>query len=285
MHHNDQYPFPGASPLLYLVFMGNLFNFQLSDLVLTVSRILLVVLLALLATRAIQVFSRRLGAKLDKDQGDRDRLSRLRTLMQVLRSATYIFIYILTILTILYILGVNVVPFLAGAGLIGLVLSFGAQALVGDVITGILLLVEDQFRVGDVLRVGDLEGRVERITQRVTYLRAADGRLHVVPHGAMRIFTNLSRDWSLASADLEIPFGSDFEAVLARVQSAMQQAQADPGIAPDLLEAPQVANWTDYKDGSVKVRLSARVRPGRQAAVGAALRRYAVEAVANEMQG
>ena len=99
---------------------------------------------------------------------------------------------------------VDIVPLLAGAGVAGLAISLGAQTLIKDFIGGILVLVENQYSVGDVIEIGDVSGTVEKLTLRATYVRDVDGRLHVVPNGDVRIVSNVTRDWSRTLQELGV---------------------------------------------------------------------------------
>lgn len=179
-------------------------------------------------------------------------------------------------------LGVNIAPLLAGAGVAGLALSLGAQTLIRDYLGGILILVENQFSVGDQIQVGDKSGAVERITLRATYLRALEGQLHLIPNGEMRVVSNLTQDWARAVVDLNVAFDADLSRVLRALEAAAQQAQADETIKADLLEAPQALGWIGFNDWAVQVRLMARTAPSKNRQVARVLRMHAMAALRAE---
>lgn len=164
-----------------------------SEAIGTLLRIGLIILLFLLADRALRLASRQIGRRLEATVADPDQLARLRTLLRIGRGTVVVLMVFVAGMMILYTLGINVTPLLASAGLAGLAISLGAQMLFRDIISGIIILFEGHYVIGDTIRVGTVEGRVERITLRVTYLRDAEGHLHSVPNGDIRVVSNLTK--------------------------------------------------------------------------------------------
>ncbi len=243
----------------------------------------LIWLAALLALWAVRLGARQIERRLERTIQDAERLGRLKTLVYAGHSLTRIFLLVLALLMTLQAAGVDIGPVLAGAGLAGLALSLGAQSLIKDFIGGVLILTESQFVVGDVIRVGEVEGVVERVTLRATYLRQQpDGRQHVIPNGEIRILSNLTRDWARAVVDVHVAFETDFGAVQRALERAAQQAQADESLKTDVLEAPEAVGWVGFKDWGIQVRLTARTVAGKQWAVANVLRRCVLEALQAE---
>lgn len=242
-------------------------------------RLALIVLLALLAHWGVRLAVRQLARRLERTIADSDRAARLKTFLFAGRSLASILVAIIAGLTALRVLDIDIGPLLAGAGLVGLALSLGAQTLIRDYIGGFLILLENQFRVGDVIQVGDRTGSVERITLRATYLRDLEGRQHLIPHGDMRILSNVTKDWARAVVDLNVAFDADFSKVLRALEAAARRAQEDETIKADLLEPPQALGWIGFKDWAVQARIMAKTRPGKQWGVTMVLRQYAVEAL------
>lgn len=253
-----------------------------SPLVAAVLQIGLIALLAFVASRGLRLAARQVEGRLEETIAEPDRLARLKTLVQLGRSLAYMLILFLAGMMALYVLGVNIVPLLAGAGVAGLALSLGAQTLIKDFIGGVLILVENQFAVGDTIRVGEVEGTVERITLRATYLRNFEGRLHIVPNGDIRIVSNLTKDWARAVVDLNVALDADFSKVIHALEAAAQKVQADAGLQAHLIEPPQAMGWVGLKDWAVQVRLMAKTAPGKQWAVAMALRKAVLEALQAE---
>jgi small conductance mechanosensitive channel len=242
-------------------------------------RLALIVLLALLAHWGVRLAVRQLAGRLERTLADPERVARLKTFLFAGRSLASVLVAMIAGLTALRVLDIDIGPVLAGAGLVGLALSLGAQTLIRDYIGGLLILLENQFRVGDVIQVGDKTGSVERITVRATYLRDIEGRLHLIPHGEMRILSNVTKDWARAVVDLNVAFDADFGKVIRALEAAARRAQEDETIKADLLEPPQALGWIGFKDWAVQVRIMARTRPGKQWGVMMVLRQYAVEAL------
>jgi len=242
-------------------------------------RLALIVLLALLAHWGVRLAVRQLARRLERTIADPERVARLKTFLFAGRSLASVLVAMIAGLTALRVLDIDIGPVLAGAGLVGLAPSLGAQTLIRDYIGGLLILLENQFRVGDVIQVGDKTGSVERITVRATYLRDIEGRLHLIPHGEMRILSNVTKDWARAVVDLNVAFDADFGKVIRALEAAARRAQEDETIKADLLEPPQALGWIGFKDWAVQVRIMARTRPGKQWGVMMVLRQYAVEAL------
>jgi small-conductance mechanosensitive channel len=251
-------------------------------LVATVLRIGLIALLALLAERGLRLVALRAEHRLEQTTPDPERLVRLKTLVQVGRGTAYALVLVIAGAMALHSLDINITPLLAGAGVVGLALSLGAQTLIKDYIGGILILIENQFNIGDVVKVGTATGTVERITLRATHLRNYDGTVYVVPNGDIRVVSNLTVEWARAIVDLNVDYQADMSTVIRSLEIAAQKAQADETIQPDLLESPQALGWIGFNDWAVQVRLVAKTKPGQQWSVATALRRYAVEALQAE---
>ena len=242
-------------------------------------RLALIVALTLCARWGLRLAARLMERRLGKTVPNPERLARLQTLVLVGRGAMWALILLMAGLMALHTLGVDATPLLAGAGVAGLALSLGAQTLIKDFIGGILILVENQFSVGDVIKVGEVTGGVERITLRATYLRDIEGRLHIVPNGDIRLVSNLTAEWARAVVDLNVGYEADVSKVLQTLEAAVARAQEDEAIKADLLEAPQALGWISFNDWAVQVRLMAKTKPGKQWGVMMALRQYAVEAL------
>jgi small conductance mechanosensitive channel len=245
-------------------------------------RIGLIVLLTLVVGWGLRVVGRLATRRLAKAIPDPEQADRLKTLVQVGRGATYVVVLVVAGLMTLQVLNINIIPLLAGAGVVGLALSLGAQTLIKDFIGGILILIENQFTIGDVIKVGTATGTVERITLRATHLRNYDGTLYVVPNGDIRLVSNLTAEWARAIVDLNVDYQADMSRVIRSLEMAAQKAQADETIQSDLIELPQALGWIGFSDWAVQVRLVAKTKPGKQWGVAMALRQYAVEALQAE---
>ena len=202
------------------------------------------------------------------------REKRGRTLSALLRNAGRVIIVAMALLLSLNLF-LDIRPLLSGAGILGLAVSFGAQSLVKDVLSGFFMLLEDQFAVGDVVELAGKTGVVERLTMRVVVLRGVDGSVHIVPNGEITTVTNKTRGWSRALLDIGVAYGEDVDRVLAVVRDEGVRFAEDPAWRHQLDGEPPVEVWgvESLADSAVVVRLVARTQPGSQWNVSRELRR------------
>ena len=190
--------------------------------------------------------------------------SRLTTVLPMLRILAGAAILVVTVLLALSQLGVQITPLLAGAGVIGLAISFGAQTLVKDVITGAFFLVDDAFRVGEYIVSGTYKGEVEAITLRSLRLRHHRGPVYTVPFGELRAIQNMSRDWVIDKFTVGITYDSDIEKARKLIKQIGQALAADPAHAPDILEPLKMQGVEQFGDFAVQLRIKMKTRPGQQ---------------------
>jgi small conductance mechanosensitive channel len=176
------------------------------------------------------------------------------------------------------VLGWDVKPLLVGASILGAALGFGAQSLVRDVLAGAVILIEDQFSVGDAVEVNGVVATVEDVTLRSTRMRDFQGRLFFVANGEMRIVINHSRDWHRSLVDLPLTPNQDLSLAMSVAANAAAEVGADERLGPQLLEPPQLLGLERIAADGIVLRLAARTAPGLPAAtVARELRRVALE--------
>ncbi|HJW09269.1 MAG TPA: mechanosensitive ion channel family protein [Holophagaceae bacterium] len=197
---------------------------------------------------------------------------RAETLGAVITNAARVVVVVLFLLMGLQEFGVNIGPLLAGAGIAGVALGFGAQSLVKDVITGFFLLLENQFGVGDIISVDDKHsGTVERMTLRVTQLRDTEGRAHYLPNGSISRVVVLSKEFARALVDVDISYDADVDRVMEELRLVGRELAAD---WPDrALEPTDVRGVEVLGDSAVTVRTLTKTAPGKQWEVARELRR------------
>ena len=241
-------------------------------------RILVIALVAFvlnqLAHRAIRRFTARLVASagssgrlktmLEAGQPDPRAAGRAATLGEVLRSLATATIYGLALLTILGELGINLGPLVASAGIAGVALGFGAQSLVKDFLSGVFMLVEDQYGVGDIVDLGPASGTVEALGLRSTRIRDVQGIVWHVPNGQVNRVGNKSQDWSRALVDIEVGYGTDLGAAQAAIQAAADEVCDRPPWADDVLEPPEVWGIEALGREAVTIRVVVKTRPAAQ---------------------
>lgn len=242
--------------------------------------LLLTVLVGLLALWLV----RRLAARVTSSQTFSRRAVRSDTLRGVLTSALTVVIYVLTGAAILGALGVNVAALLAGVSIFGLAISFGAQSLVKDVITGFFVLFEDQYGVGDVIRVNGqagLSGAVESLNLRVTVLRDLDGTAHVVPNSEIKTVSVLSKDWARVVGDIDVPHDYPLEDALKLLLTVANGLHDDPVWQPKFLEPPELLGVQTLSAANVTIRVLMKVQPKEQWGVSREFKRR----VKNALEG
>ncbi|GAB3173008.1 mechanosensitive ion channel family protein [Myceligenerans halotolerans] len=235
--------------------------------------------------RKVGITPQALGAALAPANGqaaDR-RVQRARTVGSVLNSTANIVIATLVVLSILDTVGAPVAGFVASAGIVGIAIGFGAQSLVKDFLSGIFLLIEDQFGVGDFVDLGGgVTGTVEAMGLRLTQVRNFDGTLWYVRNGEILRAGNSTQEWSRAVAPILVPVGSDATVVRAALGRAVDRVQEDPETSSALLEAPSVRGVDNVDSFSLTFTLHAQVRPGEQWLIARALRVAAQEELLRE---
>ncbi len=218
----------------------------------------------------------------DRQDGLRGaREQRARTAAKLVRNAGRAILTVVGILMLLQQLDFNISPLLASAGVVGLAVSFGSQSLVRDYVTGFFLQLEHQFALGDVIRIGTVEGTVENITLRLVYLRDGTGALHIIPNGQITQVTNLTRAWGRVAVDAEVGW-RDSDRALDAVRRAAEALGADPAWSDALLDPPRVMGLEKLGTGTVTLRTVARVDPYRRDDVARDLRRRIKESLDEE---
>ncbi len=221
---------------------------------------------AFLLDRLLRLILKRVQARTPAEEprtkGEIER--RVTTVTTILRRVGTTVIFVTAGLMVLNDFGVQIGPLLAGLGIAGVALGFGSQYLVRDIITGLFIVLEDQFRVGDVVTIGSFTGLVEHMYLRTTQVRAANGDLHIVPNGQITAVTNLTRQWSRAVLDVGVSYGADLDQVFEALAEVGRQAAADEKVGPAFMEAPEVLGVMGLGDSTITVRLQGKVEPLRQ---------------------
>jgi moderate conductance mechanosensitive channel len=161
-------------------------------------------------------------------------------------------------------------PILASAGIVGVAVGFGAQSLVKDVISGAFIVLEQQFGVGDVVKIGDRSGVVENIGLRTTTLRDIEGIAHIIPNGKIEIVSVMTKDWSQLVLDVDVAYDTDLHKAVGAIQNVLKQYAAE--FSSNVLGEPQVLGVESFGDNSVKIRSTVKTAPGKQWEAGRIIR-------------
>ncbi len=237
-------------------------------------RVLIIAIVALLLIWMLRLMSRRIATVAAGSAGHNGsgREQQIHTLVAVLDGAFTTAIVIIALFQILEQLGIAIGPLLAGAGVAGLAIGFGAQTLVKDLITGFFILLDDQYRVGDSIKAASVQGKVERLTLRRTVLRDTDGTLHFIPNSAIQVVSNLTRDWNVAVLRVAVHYREDSDRVIAALRAAGDEVCQLPAVHDRVLGEVAVPGIDRISGDEVDYLLQLRTLPGAQADVLRALR-------------
>jgi small conductance mechanosensitive channel len=217
-------------------------------------RIALIAVAAWIAITVLQRLIRLLRERLAGRIGDPEAAKRAATLGRVFNYFVAVAVSLVAGMLILAELGISVAPILGAAGVVGIAVGFGAQSLVKDYFTGFVLLIEDQVRQGDVVRVADKAGLVEEVTLRYVRLRDYEGNVHFVPNGLITSVTNMSRGYANAVIDVGIADDADIDAALGVMRAVAGELRADPEFGPKILDALEVAGVERWEGSALVLR-------------------------------
>ena len=238
-------------------------------------RVALILVLAWIIARILRSVIRRIERIADDgDPATTTELEkRAQTVSRILRQASAVLVWSVTIMLVLGELGVDLKPILAGAGILGLAVGFGAQALVKDVITGFFILLENQIRVGDTITAAGSTGEVESVNLRTTILRDADGRTHIIPNSAITVVTNATRDWSRALLDVGVAYKEDTDRCMSVLREVGAALEHDPAFARKLVGPFEYPGVVQLGESAVVLRVVVNTRAHEGPAVLRELRR------------
>ena len=228
-------------------------------------RIAFIILLAFAAYRVLKFFTKRLQREVDEPDLVRKRLreQRSQTVASLLNNVGLMVISGITLLMIMATF-IEIGPLLAGVGVLGLAVSFGAQSLVKDLISGGFMLIEGQFAVGDVVRVKETAGLVEKITLRTIVLRDINGVVHIIPNGTVETLSNLTKSWSRAVLEIGVAYKEDVDRVMEIMLDEALTMSQDPDWAPLIVEEPTVPGVERFDDSAVTIRVMFKTLPLKQ---------------------
>jgi small-conductance mechanosensitive channel len=235
-------------------------------------KILIIVAMTFVLLRLLKSLTRRLRS-LGEHLPTGLRAQQLRTLSGVVYSSGVFVLIFVALLQILDKVGISMAPLLASAGIAGLAIGFGAQALVHDVINGFFILMENQYEVGDTVRVAGITGTVERMTLRATLLRDDQGALCTVPNGKIDVVSNLTRDWAQVALHVSVAYQENSDKVIGVLKEVGEDLRSDPNFSQLLVSDPQVPGVERVTGAEVDYLMLVKTRPGTQYAVTRELRR------------
>jgi small-conductance mechanosensitive channel len=195
------------------------------------------------------------------------RHARLRTLLPILRNMLFIIIAVIAVLMALSSLGVPIAPLIAGAGVVGVAVGFGAQTIVKDIISGVFYLLDDAFRVGEYIESGAYSGNVESFSLRSVRLRHPRGGVFTVPFGELGAIENLHRDWAIDKFVVNVGYGTDFAKAKKLVKEVGAALLVDPDVGASFIEPLKLQGIQELGPYSIALRMKMTVRPGEQSTI------------------
>jgi small-conductance mechanosensitive channel len=231
--------------------------------------ILLILLLSFITWQLIKArIDQKIKEEMPDDDGEAEEGgaggSRMGTLLVLLRKFVFVVMFVMVALIILASMGVNIGPLIAGAGVFGLAIGFGAQTLVKDIISGVFFLIDDAFRVGDFIEVSGTKGSVEQISLRSLRLRNARGPIHTIPFGDMGTVTNMSRDYIITKLDFRVRYDTHVDKVRKIIKKINTEIAKDPEMGPNLLDKVKSQGVKELDDSAMVMRLKFKTIPGEQ---------------------
>jgi moderate conductance mechanosensitive channel len=236
-------------------------------------KFIVVLLLVFILHRLVLFFVKRLRRRADHQVGNFHRSAQLRTMAAIIRATSYSIFGFIVFLQILNLIGIPYQPILASAGILGVAIGLGAQSIFKDMINGVLILVEDQYNVGEVVNIAGLKGTVEDLSLRRTTLRDADGTLYIIPNSQIATVSNLSRDYAVATLNVSVDASANPDKVIALLSDIAEQVRHDPDFRDIAVADPVILGVDKIEGRSVTYPVQIRVHTNKRDIVLRELRR------------
>ncbi len=198
------------------------------------------------------------------EQTEEELNKRAETLSGVLTASVQVLAILVFVFMLLSEVGINIAPVLAGVGIAGIAIGFGAQSLVKDILAGLFIIMENQYRKGDVVKIADVAGLVEDVNLRRTLLRDLDGIVHVVPNGEIRVASNLTKEWSRVNLNVSVSYKTDLNHAIAVINRVGEQLAKDPQWAPSIVTPPKALRVDNLGDSGIEIKILGDTKPMKQ---------------------
>jgi moderate conductance mechanosensitive channel len=253
---------------------------HLTPFIVSLIRVLAILFAALIVTKITSRFVRALRAHIVEtmkrhraDEPTLDLEKRAATVGGIIRKTTSVIVWAIAAVMVLREGGFDIAPLLAGAGVVGLAVGFGAQNLVRDVVTGLFILMENQISVADIAVINGTSGVVEQINLRTTVLRGLDGTVHVFPNGAITSLSNMTRGYSYYVFDVGVAYKEDTDHVVQLLKEVSEEMRGEEDFQPFILEPLDVLGVDQFADSAVVVKVRLKTVPGKQWQIGREMNR------------
>lgn len=214
--------------------------------------------------RVIKGTIRRAIERDPKTASERDQKLRYKTLVRIIGSLFKILVLFIAIMMILSEFGVNLAPLFAGVGVVSLAIGFGAQDLVKDIVAGIFILAENQYRVGDIVELEGFSGMVEKMSLRITVIRDLDGNVHYIPNGSFAQATNKTMEYSNVNLNIGVSYDADIDKAEATINEIGEKMVQDKKWKHEIVEAPHFLRVNNLDDSKVEIKIIGKTQPNKQ---------------------
>ena len=240
-------------------------------------KVILIIVASFVIVKVTNLFTMKLSKFLRKSSISTDERIELRTktITKIIHNFIMVFVFIIATILILGEIGINIAPILAGAGVVGLAISFGAQSLFKDIITGFFILLEDQYGIGDIVKIDSFSGVVENMNLRTTILRDLSGNVHIVPNGEIKQVTVMTKCWSRALVDIQVFYKQDIQKILGIISAEANMLAQE--WAEIIIEPPEILGVDSIDQNGVTIRAIIKTKPAQQWTVERELRKRVIE--------
>jgi small conductance mechanosensitive channel len=265
----------GTLLVLGFIYQGTVLPYLTHNTTATIFRFLFIIVGAYLGLKAAYLAINRFAANLKKrvEEETHERIRQIDTLVGILRKITIVGVIIIAGLMLLKEINVDIRPILTATGIGGIALGFGAQTLVRDIISGLFLIIENQVRIGDVIKIGDKSGLVETINLRTIVLRDLEGAVHIIPNGSIQSISNMTKEWSRYVIDVAVAYKEDLDRVMDILAQTGKDLQEDAQFAGYITEPIEILGVDNFADSAVIIKVMITTKPLKQWEVGRELRR------------
>jgi len=232
------------------------------------TEIILVLFLMIFAIKFVNKFTEKIIKNFLSSNGDEELEKRVQTLRSISKSSLKIIIIAIGSMIILEKIGINIAPMLAAAGVVGVAIGFGSQRLVEDIISGLIILISDQIRVGDVVKIADKSGFVEKVDLKMVVLRDLEGNVHFIRNGKIDIVTNMTKEFSFYVFDIGVAYKENVDRVIEVIKSVDEQLRSDEEFNQDILEPLEIFGLDKFDDSAIIIKARIKTKPIRQWAIG-----------------
>jgi small conductance mechanosensitive channel len=227
-------------------------------------KIVLIVIVTLVIIKVVKVALKRLSPVFLKHEKDEEAEKRAKTLTSVIQNFFIVLVLVVAAITIIGQLGIEIAPLLATAGIAGVAIGFAGQSLIKDFINGFFLLLWDQIRVGDYIKIADKQGLVEMINLKMTIIRDFNGNVHYIPNGIIDVVTNMTKDYSRYLFEIGVAYREDVDEVIDVIKEVDIDLRKDPDFMQDILEPIEIMGLDKFADSALIIKARTKTKPIKQ---------------------